>query len=149
MAETAGLLRFQSKDRTSGPSMVMVAFAFHNPKGLTIGEIAGALDVPRPIAVEWITMMERGGLVRRSSRWNFDGGTPIWTYRASPMLRRALSSERKDSMTALSLHMLKDICKFQIDGCCTVSQDHLACGTSNCPYFGLEPTLRPSHTLGH
>jgi len=141
MPHTAGPPQVRAQIETSESSVDLVAYAFRRRKGLTVGQIASILARPWPITAEWLTLMERGGLVRRSSQWNGEGGTPIRIYRASPMFRRAASGSSSEPPGTVSFDRLREICKFQIDGCCTTSPDHRPCTNSNCPYLGLDAVV--------
>ena len=121
-----------------------IAFAFRNHRGLTVGEIARILALSPSMTAEWLNLMERGGLVRTGCRWNSQGGSPLRTYRASSILRKAVSTKKEEPLETLSFDVLRELCRFQVDRCCTISQDHVSCLTSSCPYLGPGNAARSS-----
>ena len=137
MPRTAGPPLVHGEVKMTESRVVQVASALRRSRGLTTGEVARALAIPQPIAAEWLSLLEAGGLVRACNRWNVGRGAPLRIYRPCLALREVVSRNPDESRETFSFETLKGICKFQIDACCTISQAHLPCRTSSCPFIGL------------
>ena len=134
--EASGLQPLEQKVRMSRSFVVEVASAFQNSKGLTIGEIARALAMPRSIAAERLSLLEAAGLVRSSKRWYGGIGTPSRIYRPTPALGRVVPKDANGWWGTLSFENLRGNCKFRVDDCCTICQAHPPCECSYCPFIG-------------
>ena len=130
MSGTAGLV--VDRRRTySGSQFVKVTCATRRSGGLTLKEMSRKLAMPLSTVANWLTLMEKGGLISRGYRWNAGIGGPLQVYRPSFKLMKVIARNE------LNVELLKESCAFRIDGCCTVTRDHSICEAAHCPFLGL------------
>jgi len=123
--------------RLNEPPVVRVAIALCTNAGLTSSQFMKTLSVSRETANRWLTVLEEGGLVYKSFRWNGGVGKPTVVYHPSVALKNVVERQGTEGRASLNFEILSRLCKHRLDGCCTIRLDIPRCEVSNCIFLQL------------